>query len=386
MESGFRTGMRSAAGKAVRVMSWVLAGILGLLAVLAAALILVSPGRVQPYLGGDGKPLPGSVSEKIWVDIGGVRQGMFIRGRSEKNPVLLFLHGGPGMPEYFLAEKVDAALEDQFTVCYWEQRGAGLSYENGMPGASITADRLIDDTIEVSRSLCERFGQRKIYLMAHSWGTFPGIQAAAKAPELYHAYIGVAQITDTPESERLAYARMLEMFETKGDRGMVQKLKAWDVLNTRPDTALIPYFKSMLRDEAMHRLGVGTARGMDSVVTGVFIPSLLTWAYTLPEKINIWRAKAFLRSETDLIETLFATRIRDAVPELKIPTYIMFGGYDLTVNPGLAKEYLSVLKAPLKGFYTFENSAHSPMFEEPERFLEIMTRDVLAGKTALADR
>jgi pimeloyl-ACP methyl ester carboxylesterase len=386
MEGGFRVVRRSVAGKAVRVMIWVLAGILGVLAVLAAALLLISPGRVQPYLDGDGKPLQGSVSEKIWVDIGGVRQGMFIRGRSDKNPVLLFVHGGPGMPEYFLAEKSDAALEDQFTVCYWEQRGAGLSYENGMSGASITADRLIEDTIEVSRYLFERFGRQKIYLMAHSWGSFLGIQAAAKAPELYRAYIGVAQVTDTAESERLAYARMLELFEANGNRGMVQKLKAWDVPNTRPDTALIPYFKSMLRDEAMHMLGVGTMRDMDSVVTGVFIPSLRSRAYTLPEKITLWRAKAFLRSETNLLQALFTTRIRDTVPELTIPAYILFGKYDLTVNPNLAKEYLNALKAPLKGFYTFTNSAHSPMFEEPERFIEIMKRDVLEGKTSLADR
>ena len=386
MESDFRPARRTAAGKAVRVMSWILAGILGLLAVLAAALLLMSPGRVEPYLDGDGKPLAGSVSEKLWVDIGGVRQGMFLRGRSKDNPVLLFLHGGPGMPEYFLAEKKNAALEDKFTVCYWEQRGAGLSYQDGIPAAGITADRLVDDAIEVSRYLCERFGQEKIYLMAHSWGTFLGIQAAAKAPELYHAYIGVAQIVDTPESERLAYARMLELFEAKGNQGMVQKLMAWDVLKTQPDAALIPYFKSMLRDEAMHALGVGTARDMDSVVTGIFIPSLLSRAYTLPEKITIWRAKAFLRDRTNLLETLFTTRMQDAVPELTVPTYILFGKYDLTVNPGLAKAYLDALKAPLKAFYTFENSAHSPMFEEPERFLEIMTQDVLAGKAALADR
>jgi len=367
-------------------MVWVLAGVLGLLAALAAALLVMSPGRVQPYLDENGKPLAGSVSEKLWVEIGGVRQGMFLRGRSESNPVLLFLHGGPGMPEYFLAEKYNAALEDNFTVCYWEQRGAGLSYESGMSGEDITADRLINDTVEVSRYLCARFGQRKIYLLAHSWGAFLGIQAAARAPELYHAYVGVAQVADTPESERLACARMLEMFEAKGDRGMAQKLKAWDVQNTRPDAALLPYFQSMLRDEAMHALGVGTMRDMDSVVTGVFLPSLLSRAYTLPEKIDIWRAKAFLRSRTNLLETLFATRTRDAVPELAIPAYFLFGRYDLTVNPGLAKAYFSALKAPLKGFYTFEKSAHSPMFEEPEQFLEIMARDVLAGKASLADR
>jgi pimeloyl-ACP methyl ester carboxylesterase len=107
---------------------------------------------------------------------------MFLRGRSTDNPVLLFLHGGPGMPEYFLAEKKNAALEEKFTICYWEQRGAGLSYEDGMSGAGITVDRLVDDTIEVSRSLCERFGQQKIYLMAHSWGTFLASRRLRKPP------------------------------------------------------------------------------------------------------------------------------------------------------------------------------------------------------------
>ena len=350
MESDFRPARRTAAGKAVRAMSWMLAGILGLLAVPAAALLLMSPGRVEPYLDGDGKPLAGSVSEKLWVDIGGVRQGMFLRGRSKDNPVLLFLHGGPGMPEYFLAEKKNAALEDKFTVCYWEQRGAGLSYQDGMSGADITADHLVDDAIEVSRYLSKCFGQEKIYLMAHSWGTFLGIQAAAKAPELYHAYIGVAQIVDTPASERLAYARMLELFEAKGNQGMVQKLMAWDVLKTQPDAALIPYFKSMLRDEAMHALGVGTARDMDSVVTGIFIPSLLSQAYTLPEKITIWRAKAFLRDRTNLLETLFTTRMWDAVPELSVPTYILFGKYGSDGEPRPREGVSGRAQGPAQGF------------------------------------
>jgi pimeloyl-ACP methyl ester carboxylesterase len=141
----------------------------------------------------------------------------------------------------------------------------------------------------------------------------------------------------------------------------------------------------MQRDEAMHALGVGTERGMRSVVTGIFTPTLTSRAYTAFEKINIWRAKAFLRRETNLLETLFTTRTPDIVPELKTPAYFMSGRYDLTVNVDLSRQYLAELKAPVKGFYTFQNSAHSPIFEEPERFLEIMTQDVLSGRTALAD-
>lgn len=373
--------MKTKKRKAVRVMLIVLGVLLGSMVVFVALLLLASPGQIKPYLDENGKPLAGSVSEKVWVNINGAEQGMFIRGRSNDNPVLLFVHGGPGMPEYFLADAQDTGLEDKFTVCYWEQRGSGLSYKPGMEGDSVSVEQLVADTVEVTRYLAERFGQEKIYLMAHSWGTFIGIQAAALAPELYHAYIGVAQVTDTPESERQAYAWMLAQYEAAGDNGMADKLKDYNVLAAQPDTALIPYFKSMLRDKAMHELGIGTARNMDSVVTGIFLPVMKSPAYTLGEKVTVWRAKAFLRSETGLLEQLFTTRTADIVPELQIPAYFISGVYDLTVNHDLSKEYYEQLKAPVKAFYTFADSAHSPMFEEPVRFLEVMEQNVLTGGT-----
>ncbi len=377
--------MKTKRRKAVRVVLIVLGVVASGLLALTVLLLLVSSGQIKPYLDENGKPLAGSVSEKIWVSINGAEQGMFIRGKNIDNPVLLFVHGGPGMPEYFLADAQDTGLGDKFTVCYWEQRGSGLSYRNGMDMSCITVEQLVADTIGVTRYLQKRFGQEKIYLLAHSWGTFIGIQAAAQAPELYHAYIGVAQVTDMPESERRAYAWMLAQYEAAGNTGTAEKLKGYNVLETQPDTALIPYFKSMLRDNAMHELGIGTTRGMDSVVTGVFLPVMKSPVYTLGEKVNIWRAKAFLRSETGLLEQLFTTRTADIVPELSIPAYFISGAYDLTVNRDLSEDYFKQFKAPVKAFYTFADSAHSPMFEQPDRFIEVMTQDVLTGGTSLAD-
>ncbi len=376
---------KSVIRRTVKIMPIVVGALLGCVAVLTAALLVMSPGRGKPYTGTDGEPVAGSLSEKIWVSIGGIEQGMFIKGKSADNPVMLFVHGGPGMPEYFLAETYDTGLEDRFTVCYWEQRGAGLSHHTGMTGDGITAEQLVSDTIDVTNYLRARFGQDKIYLMAHSWGTFLGIQAAAKAPELYHAYIGVAQMADAAESERQAYAYMLERYRAAGDASMVRQLSSWNLLSEQTDTALIPYFKSMLRDKAMHQLGVGTMHDMNSVVTGVFLPVMTCRAYTLGEKINVWRAKTFLRSETGLINQLFTTKMANAVPKLDIPAYFLCGAYDYTVSYDLSKAYFGLLKAPVKGFYTFAQSAHSPMFEEPQLFMDILTRDVLTGQTGLAD-
>lgn len=351
--------------------------------VLGGVLIAQSPGRVEPYRDANGSTLPNSISEKITVNIGGVEQGMFIRGKDTRNPVLLFVHGGPGMPEFFLADSNSTGLEDKFTVCYWEQRGAGLSYHAGMAAESITAEQLVNDAIDVTNYLRQRFGQDKIYLLAHSWGTFLGIQAAKKAPELYRAYIGVAQISDMRKSERLAYQYMLKQYAALGNTGMIDKLNKYPILES--DETLRAFFVSMLRDDAMHQLGIGTTHTMKSVVSGVFLPVMQCKAYTLGEKINLWKAKAFLRNETGLIDSLLAADLPAEVPQLEIPAYFMSGDYDYTVNRDLAKAYLDGLQAPVKGFYSFAQSAHSPMFEEPEAFVKVMVEDVLQGKTGLAD-
>ena len=83
---------------------------------------------------------------------------------------------------------------------------------------------------------------------------------------------------------------------------------------------------------------------------------------------------------------MLMTNLADKVRRLEIPVYFLSGIYDYTVAYPLAKDYLARLEAPRKGFYTFHNSAHSPMFEEPDAFIRVMTADVLAGRTDLADR
>jgi pimeloyl-ACP methyl ester carboxylesterase len=123
---------------------------------------------------------------------------------------------------------------------------------------------------------------------------------------------------------------------------------------------------------------------MKSIVTGVFLPSWQCRELTLGEKINLWRGKLF--SSSMLRDEAFATDLTGQITELAIPVYFFSGIYDYTVNYGLAKDYFEELKAPLKGFYTFEQSAHSPMFEEPEKVQRILLEDVLAGTNQLADR
>jgi pimeloyl-ACP methyl ester carboxylesterase len=348
----------------------------GAILALAGTLLLLSPGRATPFLDDRGRPLAGSVSEKLRIVIGGVEQGMFLKGRDARNPVLLYLHGG--MPDYFLTRRHPTGLDELFTVAWWEQRGSGLSYQADAPPERVTPERLMADAVEVTNYLRQRFGHDRIYLMGHSGGTFIGLQLAARAPELYHAYLAMSQITHQLESERLAHAYMVRRFREEGDTRMVRRLEAAPV----GDTAPLPRGYMKVRDAAMHRLGIGTTRDMRSVVTGLMLPSLLYREYTLAEKVRLWRAKIF--GGDRLWNTQLATDLTTRITRLEVPVYFLHGVHDYTVSYPLARAYYERLEAPVKGFYTFSRSAHSPLFEEPERMREIVRADVLTGSRGLA--
>jgi pimeloyl-ACP methyl ester carboxylesterase len=361
------------------VLSFFLAVIFALLGLLLA----LSPGQPQPFLDKTGQPLASSLSEKIRVEMNGIQQGMFIKSRNSHNPVLLFVHGGPGMPTYWLTQRYPTDLEDHFTVVWWEQRGAGLSYNPNLPPEGMTAEQFVSDTLEVTRYLIKRFGQEKIYLMGHSWGSYIGIQAAAQAPELYYAYIGMGQLVYQIQSEHLAYEYALAQYKNNGDLRMVRKLEAAPPTMTAP----LPAAYDALRDEYMHNLGIGTTRDMKSVISGIFLPSWQFPEYTLAEKVNLWRGKIYSRSpDFGLWNTMLTFDVSQQVKELAIPAYFLHGQYDYTCAYPLAGAYFDTLQAPIKGFYTFENSAHSPLFEEPEKALKILLEDVLNKTNALADK
>ncbi len=356
---------------------------MGVLLVFLMVLVVISPGRPSPIVDKQGGPVERSISEKIRVSINGVKQGMFIRGRDKTKPVLLFVHGGAGMPEYFLARKHPAALdvlEEQFTVCWWERRGAGMSYYSGMPPEIITIEQVLIDLQAVTDYLRNRFQQQKIYLMAHSGGTFFALQAIARWPQSYHAYIAVAQMAYQLKSENVAYHYMLERFKERGDAAMVRRLESSPPAMSVP----LPASYMALRDKAMHTLGVGTTRQMRSVIAGVFLPSLLCRDYTIIEKMNIWRGKVF--SDRLLWNKILATDLSAVVSRVDTPVYFLHGIYDYTVTLPETKAYFEALEAPLKGFYTFRESAHSPMFEEPERMCQIIEKDVFKGTNNLSDR
>lgn len=341
-----------------------------------------SLGKMPLFYNDNGNVIPDSISEKIYIDVNGAKIGLLITGKNKSNPVLLFLGGGPGIPEYLLEYFHPTKLADEFVVCYLEYRGTSISYDSHIDADTLTTKCYLSDVAAVSDYLKNRFSKEKIYLMGHSFGTFIGIQAAFEHPETYHAYIAMSQIANQAESEILAYQYMLDQYRKMNNSKMIKEFEKYQI--TSSDEAYDNYCVSSLRDNAMHDLGIGTMHTMNSVITGIFLPSLRCKVYTPLERINIWRGKNFLATTPIGNERMRFNAFVD-VPYLEIPIYFFGGIYDYTCCYSLQKKYFETIKAPLKGFYTFSNSAHSPLWEEPDRFIAILTQDILNAKNELSD-
>ena len=166
------------------------------------------------------------VNEAGYVAIGGIEQWVTIRGSSCANPVVLFLHGGPGNPLSPYAERIYADWERDFTLVQWDQRGAGRTFARNPPPDALTIARMAEDGIALTLHLRTRLGQPKVILVAGSWGTVLGVHMARARPDLFHAYVGAGQMVDYRENQAASYRRLLTLARAAGDEATLAAIEA----------------------------------------------------------------------------------------------------------------------------------------------------------------
>ena len=194
---------------------------------------LRSSGRTPPFREPDGALVPGSIAEIEFLKLGGVDQWVMIRGESLANPPLIMLHGGPGWSETGFFRYFNAPLEKSFTVVYWDQRGAGKSFDRNIPRSSMTAEQFISDLDELVEAVRKRLSKTKVAIFGHSWGSVLGVLYAARFPEKVAAYVGCGQIGDWAAAESASYAFALSEAQRRGNRRAVRKLRAIGPRHTR---------------------------------------------------------------------------------------------------------------------------------------------------------
>jgi|SRR5579862_418038 len=326
-------------------------------------------GKTPPFRGARGEILAGSIAEIAYLRLGGLDQWVMIRGENVANPLLIFVHGGPGFPEMRLFRFFNSSLEQHFTVVYWEQRGTNKSFDPTIPRSSMTVGQFLSDLDELVDVLLYRFGKQKVAIYGHSWGSALGVLYVARFPEKVAAYFGAGQVGNWPASEVLCYEFTLSEAERRGNRKALRDLRA---IGPPPHTAK----KMMVQRKWLTRF-VGMVRCMSMWEFSRIIlsrPESSIW--DLP---NILRGTLF--STYTMWDEVSALNLTQLAPVLEVPVVILVGRNDHIIAPEISVAYFNILSAPSKRLIWFEDSAHEPPFEEPTKFNAIMAE--LGGATAI---
>ncbi len=301
------------------------------------------------------------------VELGNCEQWISIRGSNRNNPLILFLHGGPGTPETPFLFKYHSDLEKNFVVVSWDQRGAGKSFSEKIPPESLNLDQLVSDTHELTQYLLREFEWDKIFLAGHDWGTVPGIRAVYQRPENYSAYIAIAQRSDGSREELLTYRKVLQQAEEAKKRGALKELanigEPKDGVYAGGDKALEIKLKWV-------RFFGGGEFHQEKSLWPVIKQVLITQVYSPGERLKYLKGKAF--SLKYLSDDLRTVQLQKEIKRLDLPVYFFHGVYDNMVPLKVAREFFDGIEAPEKDFYIFNNSAHGVLSEEPEKFCQIM--------------
>jgi pimeloyl-ACP methyl ester carboxylesterase len=330
---------------------WFLMGALSRVAVIPAYHVLPENAAAQAL------PVraPERVKEEMFVRIGSIDQWITIKGDDRNNPVVLFLHGGPGDVLSPFADAMYAGWEKNFTLVQWDQRGAGRTYGKSGPSIepTMTVERMADDGIEVAQFLAKHLNKKKI--MAHA------------RPDLFYAYVGDAQMVNTRKNELASYARVLEMARAAGDQQAITALTAigpppWDSLKKWPVFAK-------------------TRRAYQSkLVTAPPAPEKLNPAYASPEERAQYEAADDFSFDhfwgLKMSGPMEQVNLPALGTDFAIPIFVLQGQEDLTALPELAKAYFESIKAPRKQFYLVPGTGHEPSATELDMTLKVLVEQV----------
>lgn len=295
------------------------------------------------------------------LEIGGIYQYVMIRGADVNKPILLFLHGGPGYSQISYARKYQNELEENFIVVNWDQRGCGKSYSPLIDEQTMTLEQFVGDTNELIDYLLERFGKEKLYLVGHSWGSELGMYVALGYPQKLYSFISIGQLVDG-RNEELSYDYTLKMATADNNTKAIEELKEIGK----------PPYKDVVGDMMIERKWLKKYGGVENgcnTYKDMILASIFSPEYTGIDGIKLALGSKFT---ADLMfpYIFLESSVMEDVPQVKVPVYFCVGRADYNTPHQLIEEYYNILEVPKKQLIWFEESAHFPNFEEPEKFAE----------------
>jgi pimeloyl-ACP methyl ester carboxylesterase len=302
---------------------------------------------------------PKGIDESSFVTIGGIEQWVTIRGQDRANPVLLFLHGGPGDVTNPWAFVLFASWEKHFTVVQWDQRGAGRTLRKSGPAIAptMTVDRMVQDGTELTEYLRKHLAKDKIVLVGHSFGSILGVRMAKARPKLFYAYVGTGQVADGTKSDSVAYKALLEKAKAMDDQEAITELS-----RVGP-----PPYGSGEGGSLLHKWA-NAFEGADEFLYGTIGLTLVAPGNTVQDMND--SADGQMLSGERLVPQTKSIGPSDLGLEFSVPVFFFLGEEDFTTPTALARQYLNSIKAPHKEFVAIKGGGHFAVFTHSDQFLQ----------------
>jgi len=309
---------------------------------------------------------PKGIDESGYITLGGIEQWVTIRGEDRDNPILLFVHGGPGDVTTSLTFAIFAPWQKHFTIVQWDQRGAGrtLRKTGAKIASTISVKRIAQDGIELAEYARKRLGNDRVVIVGHSMGTIFGLTMARARPDLFSAYVGTAQVGDSRRNLRAAYDALVKKARAAGEERALAELS-----KIGP-----PPFKSGA-DYQVQRKWANAFEGADQFLYGTSLGMRLTApGYSVADVKELEEGQGL--SAERLVPQVRTMGPKELGLELAMPVYFIHGAEDFTTPVELAREYLEAIRAPKKEFVTIEGGGHFAVFMKPDVFLKELVKRV----------
>lgn len=342
-----------------------------LLTVIISGILFLLIGRTIHKIQSSIKTSNG-VQETVTIEVNGIKEQLSIRGENQNNPVILFLHGGPGSPTGCFDYLWEPYLNDQFTIVTYAQRGCGRTYYDN-PNAEISRELVLQDIDKTVDYLRERFGQEKIIIMGHSWGTLIGTLYVQDYPEKVSSYIGVGQTVNTYTGEDIAFNEALRRAKEANDTEYITKItNAYEAfcVTQKVDNNFILY-RSM---EPKYLKG-----DKEETATKMYL-----MAATSPD-LNLQDMKWFLydsskvlmAEDNPLLQDLFNFDANEML-NYQVPMYFISGGNDYTTPFSAVQSYYEKISAPDKNMIIMDGAGHNTFMDLPKEFADNVKQLILS--------
>jgi pimeloyl-ACP methyl ester carboxylesterase len=285
------------------------------------------------------------------ISIGGIQQFISIKGKSTDNPILLYLHGGPGAAVSSHSEKVTQQLETHFVVIHWDQRGSGKTRELNNGFSPPTMDVMKRDAEEILLYILKKFNREQVIVLGNSWGTVLGFHLTQKHPEKVQAFIAISPIVNHRESQEITLELLQNHYKKNDNTKALEQLSTVNIPFENAEQMLI-----------LHR--------WETVHNGEDFPDEQYKQYL--SYFEGWSSQWM-----PLYQQLYKIDLEKQVLELECPVYVLIGDKDLTTHHEVTKAYFDALKAPQKELFWLEDVGHNIPSIAGDKMQEIVIKNII---------